>query len=150
MHDDSDEEESEQHDLGSEARGEEDDEGSDAESEGSGEGSEGGKSLSDDSDTSREAVPPTLLAQVDEDEDATSRFGSRIAFKPRATNSVQPSGPSRSRPLASSYESMGISSVLISALAKMSIKTPTEIQAACIPPLLEGEFRCSAHVFRLF
>ncbi|KAI0723119.1 DEAD-domain-containing protein [Earliella scabrosa] len=33
---------------------------------------------------------------------------------------------------------MGISSVLISALAKMSIKTPTEIQAACIPPLLEG------------
>ncbi|KAI0326671.1 DEAD-domain-containing protein [Cubamyces sp. BRFM 1775] len=33
---------------------------------------------------------------------------------------------------------MGISSVLISALTKMSIKTPTEIQAACIPPLLQG------------
>lgn len=34
---------------------------------------------------------------------------------------------------------MGISSVLVSALAKMSIKTPTEIQAACIPPLLQGK-----------
>ncbi|RPD67353.1 DEAD-domain-containing protein [Lentinus tigrinus ALCF2SS1-7] len=33
---------------------------------------------------------------------------------------------------------MGISSVLVSALAKMSIRTPTEIQAACIPPLLAG------------
>ncbi|KAI0774099.1 DEAD-domain-containing protein [Fomes fomentarius] len=33
---------------------------------------------------------------------------------------------------------MGISSVLISALAKMSIRTPTEIQAACMPPLLSG------------
>ncbi|KAI0353479.1 DEAD-domain-containing protein [Trametes cingulata] len=33
---------------------------------------------------------------------------------------------------------MNISSVLISALAKMSIKSPTEIQAACIPPLLQG------------
>ena len=37
-----------------------------------------------------------------------------------------------------SYEStMGNSSVLI--LAKMAIRTPTEIQAACIPPLLSGE-----------
>ncbi|EJF62783.1 DEAD-domain-containing protein [Dichomitus squalens LYAD-421 SS1] len=33
---------------------------------------------------------------------------------------------------------MGISSVLTSALAKMYIKSPTEIQAACIPPLLAG------------
>ncbi|KAI0772067.1 P-loop containing nucleoside triphosphate hydrolase protein [Trametes elegans] len=33
---------------------------------------------------------------------------------------------------------MGISSVLVAALSKMSIKTPTEIQAACIPPLLQG------------
>ncbi|KAI9001394.1 DEAD-domain-containing protein [Trametes punicea] len=33
---------------------------------------------------------------------------------------------------------MGISSVLIAALMKMSIKAPTEIQAACIPPLLQG------------
>ncbi|KAI0751574.1 DEAD-domain-containing protein [Daedaleopsis nitida] len=33
---------------------------------------------------------------------------------------------------------MGISSVLVSALSKMAIRTPTEIQAACIPPLLGG------------
>ncbi|KAH9904233.1 DEAD-domain-containing protein [Epithele typhae] len=34
---------------------------------------------------------------------------------------------------------MGISSVLIGALSKMSIRSPTEIQAACVPPLLQGE-----------
>ncbi|KAH9853670.1 DEAD-domain-containing protein [Lenzites betulinus] len=33
---------------------------------------------------------------------------------------------------------MGISAALVSTLAKMSINAPTEIQAACIPPLLQG------------
>ncbi|EIW61441.1 DEAD-domain-containing protein [Trametes versicolor FP-101664 SS1] len=33
---------------------------------------------------------------------------------------------------------MGISSALVGALSKLSINAPTEIQAACIPPLLQG------------
>ncbi|OSX60130.1 hypothetical protein POSPLADRAFT_1147823 [Postia placenta MAD-698-R-SB12] len=39
----------------------------------------------------------------------------------------------------STFASLGITSTLFNALSKMSIRVPTEIQAACIPPLLEGE-----------
>jgi ATP-dependent RNA helicase DDX49/DBP8 len=42
---------------------------------------------------------------------------------------------------------MGVSSSLVSAMSKMSIHTPTEIQAACIPPLLDG-MHSSHSVFR--
>lgn len=37
------------------------------------------------------------------------------------------------------FTSLGISSPLIAALTAMSIKLPTEVQLACIPPLLAGE-----------
>jgi len=39
----------------------------------------------------------------------------------------------------SSFASLGISAPLQATLASMSIKKPTEVQAACIPPLLAGE-----------
>jgi ATP-dependent RNA helicase DDX49/DBP8 len=35
---------------------------------------------------------------------------------------------------------MGISTPLQAALNSMSIRTPTEVQAACIPPLLLGKY----------
>ena len=38
-----------------------------------------------------------------------------------------------------SFQSFGISPALLAALSGMSITTPTEIQAACIPPILAGE-----------
>jgi len=37
-----------------------------------------------------------------------------------------------------SFSEMGISAPLEAALHRMSIHTPTEIQAACVPPLLSG------------
>jgi hypothetical protein len=37
------------------------------------------------------------------------------------------------------FSSLGISAPLQAALKSMSIKLPTEVQAACIPPLLEGK-----------
>ncbi len=120
-------------------RGREDESGSGEECE---DGEEEGFGHSgDESDVSQRAAPPISLPE-DEDEDANSRFGSsRITFKPRAANPhTQHAAPQSSKPLPTSYESMGISSVLVSALAKMSIRTPTEIQAACIPPLLAGEY----------
>ncbi|KAI6035316.1 P-loop containing nucleoside triphosphate hydrolase protein [Pisolithus orientalis] len=40
--------------------------------------------------------------------------------------------------LVSSFAEMGISPSLEAALRRMSIHTPTEIQSACIPPLLSG------------
>jgi hypothetical protein len=41
---------------------------------------------------------------------------------------------------STSWNSLGIIAPLQTALASMSIRTPTEIQGACIPPLLAGEF----------
>lgn len=39
------------------------------------------------------------------------------------------------------FSSLGISAPLQAALKSMSIKLPTEVQAACIPPLLEGKLK---------
>lgn len=42
-------------------------------------------------------------------------------------------------PAASDFLDLGISPSLIRALKTMSIKKPTPVQAACIPPLLAGK-----------
>lgn len=39
----------------------------------------------------------------------------------------------------SNFSSMNVSRKLVSSLAAMSITVPTEVQAACIPPLLQGK-----------
>lgn len=44
----------------------------------------------------------------------------------------------------SSFASLGISPQLQGALKSMSIKAPTEVQSACIPPLLAGKYVYSA------
>ena len=93
---------------------------------------------SDDGDDMRHDPLPVSLLQ-DEDEENT-RFSSRVSFKPRTTNPVPQTAAPRSKLLPTSYEDMGISSVLVAALAKMSIRSPTEIQAACVPPLLAGSY----------
>ena len=41
---------------------------------------------------------------------------------------------------SSSFLSLGVSNDLQATLSAMSIRTPTEIQAACIPPILAGEY----------
>ncbi|KAK7696024.1 hypothetical protein QCA50_000665 [Cerrena zonata] len=72
--------------------------------------------------------------------DSIDRFASsRIAIVPRKTLKETPSKPSTSfQPLPTSFASLGINSALHTALSKMSIKAPTEIQSVCIPPMLEG------------
>lgn len=45
----------------------------------------------------------------------------------------------REKKLPDSFSAFGISNQLQSALTTMSIRTPTEVQAACIPPLLAGK-----------
>ncbi|KAI0089172.1 DEAD-domain-containing protein [Irpex rosettiformis] len=64
---------------------------------------------------------------------------SRVSFTPRKffQERLKPSKISPIKP--SSFEALGVSPALITALTKMSIKLPTEIQAACIPPLIQGE-----------
>lgn len=59
----------------------------------------------------------------------------RFDFSTRKTESSVVQFKPETQPLAS-FASLGISDSLQSALTSMSIKTPTEVQAACIPPLL--------------
>lgn len=58
-----------------------------------------------------------------------SRFSNRITTRP----------PKPVENLTVTFSSLGISAPLQTALKSMSIKLPTEVQAACIPPLLEGK-----------
>ncbi|KAL5487551.1 DBP8 [Sanghuangporus weigelae] len=59
------------------------------------------------------------------------RRDSRVLEKHKALDS----STSRS---VSSFADLGASKALVASLASMSIRTPTEVQAACIPPLLAG------------
>ena len=76
-----------------------------------------------------------------------SRFNfSRIATKPR--KQLAASITSTNSP--STFLSLGVSLPLQASLSSMSIRTPTEVQAACIPPLLHGKFPLNfgnEHVF---
>ncbi|KAF7355262.1 ATP-dependent RNA helicase DBP8 [Mycena sanguinolenta] len=82
-----------------------------------------------DTDTDEETSHQAGLLQETRD-DASS---SRLIFKPR-TNHDAPVRPAAS----TTFSGLGISKTLQTALTSMSIRTPTEIQAACIPPLLQG------------
>ena len=74
----------------------------------------------------------------DEEEDAIS---SRFSFKPRqSTLTKENMAPSRVSSLPQNFVDLGVSSSLVSAMKNMSIHTPTEIQVACIPPLLDGTY----------
>lgn len=116
---------------GSDSTGEEEAEGVE---DGSDESSDDGGEDSDEASGSDvEAAQPDLQP---EPEDAFSR----VSILPRTSHTVPRNTLTTPPILPASYTSMGISSALLSSLNKMSIKTPTEIQAACIPPLLAGEF----------
>jgi ATP-dependent RNA helicase DDX49/DBP8 len=71
---------------------------------------------------------------------------SRIATKPR--KQLAASITSTNSP--STFLSLGVSLPLQTALSSMSIRTPTEVQAACIPPLLHGKFSFNFENERVF
>ena len=83
---------------------------------------------------------------LDEDEEAMSdihpledNVPSRLSFKPRRTTvAKEDTTPSQPSSLPQTFVELGVSSSLVSAMNKMSIHTPTEIQIACIPPILDG------------
>ena len=59
-------------------------------------------------------------------------------FSNRTT--TRPPKPQESLPAKShTFSSLGISAPLQAALKSMSINLPTEVQTACIPPLLQGK-----------
>jgi ATP-dependent RNA helicase DDX49/DBP8 len=67
--------------------------------------------------------------------ESSSLLGSRVTVKPRVVRRRTLS-PGAGKPVT--FSSLGISPPLLSALSRMAIHAPTEIQQACMPPLLAG------------
>lgn len=104
--------------------------------------SQSGSEDSSEQNSDSEDAASDVARPITADWDAGGRVTqSRISVVPRTTRVVT---GNVSRPSASTFVSLGISSVLQDALAKMSIRVPTEVQTACIPPLLQGECRVIA------
>ena len=91
-----------------------------------------------ESESESDAPKPT---RVDEDEDedesvsAFSRLPARITAK-RAPSSAATLQPKTAQ--STGFGALGVSQQLITALSAMSIRQPTDVQTACIPPLLAG------------
>ncbi len=60
-------------------------------------------------------------------------------FKSKMTYNALPEVPKSRQP--TSFADLGISTPLQTALERMSIRSPTEVQTSCIPVLLAGAFR---------
>lgn len=108
--------------------GEEEDDVSENSTGDSSSGDEEREEDGEEEDTRPPAFAPSRLAN----EDVSP---SRIALKRKDK-------PQSSVPLASpstTFASLGIAPPLITTMAGMSIRAPTEIQIACIPPLLAGK-----------
>lgn len=96
-----------------------------------------------DSEFSQETPPvdPGWLGLSSESPDLLS---SRVSVKPKIVGQRSqgvPSGAGSSKNVT--FLSLNISPLLLSALSKMAIHAPTEIQRACIPPLLIGSNTCT-------
>jgi hypothetical protein len=104
---------------------------------------ESGGEESAGSELSQETSPldPGRLSPSSESPDL---LGSRVSIKPKLASQRsqgEPSGAGSSKNLT--FSLLNISPPLLSALSKMAIHAPTEIQQACIPPLLTGSNICA-------
>jgi ATP-dependent RNA helicase DDX49/DBP8 len=97
---------------------------------------EAGVEESTDSEIVKESslIEDGPIGRLDE---SSSLFGSRVIVKPRLVHQRPFSGAASGKPVT--FSSLGISPPLLSTLSKMAIRAPTEIQQACIPPLLAGQ-----------
>lgn len=104
-------------------------------SESSPDDSEGSNSSEQDAD---------LMHSEPEDNIDSNYIHSDFIVEDRLGSSGQHEKPLTPRQLLPSvppsFSSLGISAPLQSALKSMSIKSPTEVQVACIPPLLAGMY----------
>ena len=90
----------------------------------------------DEGEDGQDSAPEILVPDVKED-----TIPSRFSFKHRQDTTVgKAEVASRVSSLHQTFAGTGVSSSLVSAMNKMSIHTPTEIQAACISPLLNGTY----------
>lgn len=98
-----------------------------------------------------QSAEPSALDESEYDGDSASEIAmqgeeentifSRFSFKPRGgTIAEEDKVPPQAHPPPRSFVELGVSSSLVSAMTKMSIYAPTEVQVACIPPLLDGMY----------
>lgn len=96
---------------------------------------ENGADESTDSEIGEES-PLVEHGRIGHLNESSSLLGSRVNAKPRLVHHHTTLSPGVGKPVT--FSSLGISPPLLSALSKMAIHAPTEIQQACIPPLLAG------------
>jgi ATP-dependent RNA helicase DDX49/DBP8 len=82
---------------------------------------------------------PMQTSRIGRSTKGSSLLGSRVTVKPRLSHRHTPS-PETGTSKNVTFSSLGVSPPLLSALSKMAIHAPTEVQQACIPPLLAGPF----------
>lgn len=97
-------------------------------------GSLSGSDSEDESEhTPSSEVDRPFIQDALEEEKESSRF----ILKPRnavdTPSKLPPTSPTHT------FSSLGITPTLVAAMSKMSIQAPTEVQAACIPPLFAGK-----------
>ena len=113
---------------------------------------ENGVASSASSSDREESKPPGLLQDWNSDPENGSTEGpndrekssimadDRITSLRRITKKSEPSNQSSLTTAQATFASLGVSLPLQKALKGMSIKVPTEVQAACVPPLLAGKW----------
>ncbi|OAA66000.1 ATP dependent RNA helicase (Dbp8) [Niveomyces insectorum RCEF 264] len=69
---------------------------------------------------------------------AASADGRQAAEPAKTTASKQPTAPSTSNPLPTSFSALDVCPWLVQSLANVAIRRPTAIQAGCIPAILRG------------
>ncbi|KAG5646588.1 hypothetical protein DXG03_002892 [Asterophora parasitica] len=90
--------------------------------------------VDEDDEDEDEDDQPGIIAQVE----VQDRFGSSLERKKQNISKAHTQPAPQPPPKPTSFTSLGLSAQLETALSSMSIRTPTEVQAACIPPLLSG------------
>lgn len=95
---------------------------------------------STDSEIGEETSLPEL-GRLGRSDESLGLPRSRVTMKSRLVHEHTTSPGTRSS-IHVTFSSLGISPPLLSALSKMAIHAPTEIQRACIPPLLAGLLPC--------
>jgi ATP-dependent RNA helicase DDX49/DBP8 len=113
----------------------EDEDEEDDESEGTGsENEEGEDNGKEDSGSEAESSRSAELRNAQQQSSPISRIPtSRVVTKPK-----QEPFQSTKPPSDTTFESLGLSKPLIAALASINIKKPTEIQSACLGPIMAG------------
>lgn len=115
------------------ASGSESDSDSDSEgSEDDGEASDAGSAAPSDRSSSRSPSPERTSAPVA----STSRV--KLPSRPTAKGKAPSSPFDTERVTPTTFQDLGLSAPIISALAQLNIKAPTEIQSACVPQILAG------------